>query len=230
VNVLNKYEVDFAVSASGDPIATVVFPSNSVKAPASGYSRVLKIFPVPESFLRTNVSNPFNHTFNAFVFTKFPLDINMSLPYHYTVLSPVLDIQIDDAQKEENLTSFGLLRFNVDYASSGIDMKNELCLGTIVNTSNTTYEWQCVHRVFNNPAPGVLTYNFTTIGRRYAVIYKPDPEVYANIMCNTWVCTYPQVLFGIVLFATSVASFFFTWLWRTLIKTKGNTQKAEIRA
>lgn len=145
VNVLNKYEVDFAVTTSGESIGTVVFPSNSIKSSTNAYSRVLKILPVPESFLRNNVSNTVDMTYNAFVLAKFPLDDNMSLPYHYTVLSPVLDIQIDDASKEENLTASGLLKFRVNYPTSNLDITNELCLGTIVNTSNTTYEWQCVN-------------------------------------------------------------------------------------
>lgn len=141
VNVLNKYEFDFAVSTSGDSIGTLVFPSNSIKSLSNGQERILKIYPVPESFLRTNVTNIIGTTYNSFVLAKFPLDLNLSLPYHYTVLSSVIDIQIDDASKEENLTSFGLLKFKVDYPTNNLDMKNELCLGTIVNTSNTTYEW-----------------------------------------------------------------------------------------
>lgn len=69
----------------------LVFPSNSIKS-ASGYERTLKIFPVAESFMRINVTNMIDSTFEPFVLEKFPLDLNLSLPYHYTVLSPVIDI------------------------------------------------------------------------------------------------------------------------------------------
>jgi hypothetical protein len=62
----------------------------------------------------------------------------------------------------------------------------------------------------------------------FAVIYAPDPEIYDRLMCSTWVCNNPQILFGIVLIGASTGCFFFTWLWRTLVRTRSHNLKKEI--
>jgi len=58
--------------------------------------------------MRKNVTNIFNETLNAYILKRFPLDQNNSLPYHYTVLSAVVNITID-TEAQENLTSYATL-------------------------------------------------------------------------------------------------------------------------
>jgi hypothetical protein len=93
VNVLNKYEVEFAFSASGSVVGKIIFPSNSIKKTDSNYRRTLNINPVSESSMR-KISNIIPNSFKGYVLKKFPLNQNSSLDYHYSVLSPVLNISL----------------------------------------------------------------------------------------------------------------------------------------
>jgi len=116
-----------------------------------------------------------------------------------------------------------LFEFSVDYPEN-INITQDLCLASAGS------EWNCVTRSYVKQNDGKLVYKFDSFGKTYAVIYSPDPLVYARYYCEErWVCRNHQVLFGIVLLSLTIFTFFFVWAFRTLVKTKGKSQKSEIK-
>lgn len=91
------------------------------------------------------VSLTIDEKYASYLEWRFPLD-NFTLPYQYTVLSPVVWIEIFDANKTFNVEELlvpGLIELTVDYPASNQNISENLCLGFISGS-----EWSCETRNF----------------------------------------------------------------------------------
>lgn len=99
-------------------------------------------------------------------------------------MSPVVRLEIYDQNstfKSESLLIEGLMELSVDYPED-MNLTQNLCLGYVSESS-----WKCESREYtksNNQ--GKLIYKFKNFGWTYAVIYLPDPDVFAWYYCQEW--------------------------------------------
>ena len=110
---------------------------------------------MPESEIRL-ANNSIDPDLHSHVLKSYPLLKDGSLDYHFSVLSPIVKLQLVGKDAVEFLQGDAILEVQVD-VSSVMDIKTELCLAEMV-VEEEKKSWVCLSREPTKSSNGLYQY------------------------------------------------------------------------